>query len=419
MKRIIFLLAAFSFFSFSSIAVTDREMEQARTIATHTYLRFANDGSGYLDEVKAVTMADLEKALKPKEKENIKAFKAILVPGDYSSWTKEQLVDFWTNAFASKGLLGKGRIGKSRARKLIGNMKVTEPTAEAAKQPVSETEAPTPDATSALTEIPSVPNDSVTEPAASGAPDLSPLAKAEALALEAAEAEDEPVEKASNYTWVYIVILVILVGVVVGLVVYASNIMKKGDTRNDVFPRQPSTGRKAPEDSESLSKKEGEIMALKGELDGLQRQNAAYRREVETLKQQIAALSKNKPATTHGESLQERIQQPENGKVRSIYLGRVNSKGMFIRADRQVNPGHTFYRLDTTDGYVGSFHIADDIQVWESILMNPSESLSGGCIYPAETPTEGTERVVTDSRGTAVFDNGCWKVMRKAKVHFE
>ena len=33
-------------------AVTDKEMEEARTITAKAYLRYANDGSGYLDEVK-------------------------------------------------------------------------------------------------------------------------------------------------------------------------------------------------------------------------------------------------------------------------------------------------------------------------------------------------------------------------------
>ena len=40
-------------------AVTDREMEEARTIAAQAYLRYANDGSGYLDEFKATSMAEL------------------------------------------------------------------------------------------------------------------------------------------------------------------------------------------------------------------------------------------------------------------------------------------------------------------------------------------------------------------------
>ena len=81
MKRLIYILTLFFLLGtpFTASAVTDKEMEQARTIATKAYLRYANDGSGYLDKLNPKTMAELEKNLKPKEKENLKAFKAIPV----------------------------------------------------------------------------------------------------------------------------------------------------------------------------------------------------------------------------------------------------------------------------------------------------------------------------------------------------
>ncbi|MDE6702925.1 MAG: hypothetical protein K2K00_04525, partial [Muribaculaceae bacterium] len=60
-----------SLFAIPALAVTDKEMEEAKTIAAQAYLRYANDGSGYLDEFKATTMAQLESKLKAKEKENI------------------------------------------------------------------------------------------------------------------------------------------------------------------------------------------------------------------------------------------------------------------------------------------------------------------------------------------------------------
>ena len=78
-----------------ALGVTQKEMEQARTIAAKAYIRYVNDGSGYLDELNPTTMEELEASLKPKEKENIKAFKAIAVPSDYKSWDKEKLVEYW------------------------------------------------------------------------------------------------------------------------------------------------------------------------------------------------------------------------------------------------------------------------------------------------------------------------------------
>ncbi len=94
MKRFVQIITALIILwqALPALAVTDKEMEQARVIATQTYLRYANDGSGYLDALHPTTMAELEKNLKAKEKENIKAFKAIPVPAGYQSWVNKNLV---------------------------------------------------------------------------------------------------------------------------------------------------------------------------------------------------------------------------------------------------------------------------------------------------------------------------------------
>ena len=93
-----------------ALAVTDNEMEQARTIAAQAYLRYANNGSGYLDEVKATNLADLQKELKAKEKENIKAFLAIPVPKDYAQWDKAKLAEYWSvTALNNPGLIAQGK----------------------------------------------------------------------------------------------------------------------------------------------------------------------------------------------------------------------------------------------------------------------------------------------------------------------
>jgi len=94
--------------------VTDKEMEQARTIAAKAYLRFANDGSGYLDDVNATSMTELRKSLKKKEVENLAAFTAIKTPSDYASWDKDKLISYWVSVLDNKTLLDKGKAAKGR-----------------------------------------------------------------------------------------------------------------------------------------------------------------------------------------------------------------------------------------------------------------------------------------------------------------
>ena len=62
------LVALITLLSFPllSYGVSQKEMEQARTIAAKAYLRYANDGSGYLDDLNPTTMDEREASLKTK-----------------------------------------------------------------------------------------------------------------------------------------------------------------------------------------------------------------------------------------------------------------------------------------------------------------------------------------------------------------
>lgn len=94
-----FLIAVAMVIAIPSFAVTDREMEAARTMAAKHYLRYANNGSDYLDKLNPSTMSELTTFLKAKEKENIKSFNAVAVPKDYASWDKAKLVKYWSVTF--------------------------------------------------------------------------------------------------------------------------------------------------------------------------------------------------------------------------------------------------------------------------------------------------------------------------------
>lgn len=448
MKRfihIITLLAAVAVV-LPAFAVSDKEMEEARTIATKTYLRYANNGSGYLDDLHPKTMAELEKSLKEKEKANIKAFKAIPVPSGYASWDKDKLVEYWsTTAFATKGLSDQGKAGKTRARKLLGAMTVSAPSATPAEAKPAATETKPAPAESA----PESPNASapIEEPAAqvlakadstASADAALEMAKIEQEALAEAELDDEvEIRKADNHTWIYVIILVLLVGVVVALVVFASNVMKKNSAADDsapVYPSDDSELTKAYERTErengdlraQIASRDAKLKALTRRLEEAEQANRRLTEQIERLSAQVQQpiapapqqpkVSAPQPAPARPAAVASEERKPG---ARTIYLGRANAKGIFVRADRVLNPEQSVYRLDTTDGFAGSFRVAPDPRVWERTMANPMESLAGACVAPDFTATEGKERIVNDSSGTAIFEGGCWKVIRKAKIHFE
>lgn len=392
-------------------AVTQKEMEQARTIAAKAYLRYANDGSGYLDDINPTTMEELEAALKPKEKENIKAFKSIPVPSDYKDWGKEKLVEYWAvTAFQNKGLLEKGLGGRIRARSQINKMTVA---------PASDQQA------SSKTPAAVAEQDSATATPAAVAADS--LAAVPAVALDEMAAEqDYNVDKATNYTWVYIMVLCILVAIVIALMVYASNVLKKNGGRS-VHDNDPDGDHEKLEETReryesTISDKDVEIAMLNKKLEAARRQNSELKEKVESLTAQLAALSagrqeKSASMKTENAAVSHPVQPKPT--VRSIFLGRANSKGIFVRADRSLNVGNSVFSLDTSDGYSGSFRVADSPAAWSLALSNPREYLETACTGYDLEDTDGASRIITETSGTAVFEGGCWRVIRKARIRYE
>lgn len=445
LKGIVTILCALSAV-LPALAVSDQDMEQARVITAKAYLRWANNGSGYLDELNVSSMAQLEAKLKKVEIDNLKAFKSVSVPTDYASWDKAKLVEFWSvKFFDSPALSADGKRAKSTVKKRIEAMTVSAPSAAQAPAPVQATEAksetpeakPAPDNNAAM--------DSLAESFLNDQENI--LADQEAIAADK-EAMAEEFQPEDSHTWIYVVILVILVGVVIWLVVFAANTMKRSGGiigGNSVQGSDGNSGEKsaspvaetamasAVADAEdkirarfaaSLAKKNEELANANRRIQILEDDNAALRKEKEMLESKLSEVSsalqiKPQPRQKADIAPGRNSSAPAAGNIlKVIYLGRVNSRGMFIRADRKISIGNTVYRLDTNDGLVGTFRIAEDPTVEEMILMDPQDMLSGGCNVDL-SDAENASRFVTDSSGTAIFENGCWKVLRKCSVHFE
>lgn len=474
--RLITSLAAIlltAIFILPAHAVTDKEMEEARTITAKAYLRYANDGSGYLDEISVKSMAELNAKLKAKEKENIKAFNSVKVPSDYASWDKEKLVEFWSvTFFTSPALAEKGKAAKPRVRKQISAMNISAPAKEepakqepAKQEPAKEessaeptTEAVTPDVSEAIV-------DSMPTAADAVKTEEEILSDQNAIEKDAAEMESARPEEQSH-TWVYVLVLAILVAVVIWLVVYAANLMKRqgaaqGDDDGGDSASLKEQARKA------IAKKNEEIEAIRGRLQAEENKTAELGLELEKMKLEKSRLEKRlvelreennllagRVATSESvipRTIAERHQAPaysesarneqipekhveketprverrktapaaEKEILKVIYLGRANARGIFVRADRRINPGNTIFRLDTNDGLVGTFHVVDEPEVVETALTNPSEYLSYGCTGEDLEDTAGVTGIATESSGTAIFENGYWRVLRKTRIRYE
>ncbi len=404
-------------------AVTDREMEQAKAIAAQAYLRYANDGSGYLDDFKASSMSELEGKLKTKEKENIKAFKSVKIPSDYASWDKTKLIEFWSvTFFTSPNLAEKGKIAKSRVKSRISAMTISEAPAQDTKE---EKPAPEPKpATPAETED-VVPADDAM-PSAEQAIEKQEEILADQNAI-AEDAQAREVKRDNGNTIWYVIALVLLIACVAALVVFAVKVMKKQSNalESDGYGENHSSGT-SPEILAALKSAEKDNNRLIESIEKLRAENVSLKRENEKLRLELEKIRSCQPAPTRerrGARPEESAKAPAATNSQKmpnvIYLGRANAKGLFVRADRKLVVGSSVFILDTRDGLVGTFHVIDIPEVVDMALDHPLEYLAGGCMTKDIEDTEGASSIITENSGTAIFEDGCWKVLRKSKIRYE
>lgn len=101
-----------------------------------------------------------------------------------------------------------------------------------------------------------------------------------------------------------------------------------------------------------------------------------------------------------------------------IYLARANRDGVFTRADASYNMGNSIFKLVTTDGVSGTYQVIDDPAVFELALMTPTDYLENACTGRNLQLSQGASIIVNEAAGTAIFDQGRWRVTRKAQIRY-
>ena len=474
----IFMIAVAMVTAIPSFAVTDKEMEQARAIAAKHYLRYANNGSDYLDKLNPSSVSELSKSLKAKEQENIKSFNAVAIPKDYASWDKKKLVEYWSSTFfRSPGLKEDGKKCLSILTKNLNKLNVAAPSAASAAtaQPTeakpAETVAPVSDAQATKPAEPqnaSKPEQSAptaSEPVTQEIADTeSEVAQAVAQAEADAGLADEQPKKSSNTGW-YIGILVVLVGVVIWLVMYASKSMKEtGASLADhkAGEKEIREAKKAAKEEQnkmreqyanSLTSKNDEIKQLKANnealeraVDAAKRESDALRRELDAAKKELASLrqghsshaktnemeSQRQPRVAQAaESRQTQTQpaapatqKPQVSPARPgglppvVFLGYVNQRGLFVKASRTLNMESSVYRMDIPDGHHGLFRVVNDPDILDRLLDNTAQWLEGGCVIENPEDADIAVEIVTLQPGEAVFNDNTCRVTKKARIKF-
>lgn len=418
MKLKAFTLFLLLFTVLCAQAATPEEMERARVAAFKVCLRHLNNRSDYLEEKNPKNMAELESQLKDTEKTNIEVLKKIKIPeqSEYAGWDKKKFDDFWINTFVDATAV-EGKDWCRNSPKNGMNLAFKDLTSTVQSSAATDTQETTEPAEEPSAEV--VPDDKADE---------NEIEVGDLEVVDTEQIQTEPVsdkqqakqEKSSNNT-IEIVVLCILVVVVIALVGYALNIMKKNRMKQAASvrssqrkPRQYDVddykpARTVEADPEDESPFAAYSAPQQPDIDPRDR-------EIERLRSEIASLQtkiKGTPAARPAMGTPVRRNEP-----RIIYLAKANNEGVFTRADARYNMGNSIFKLVTTDGVSGSFSVLEDPTVFELALMMPTEYLVNACIGRNLQLSEGARTIVNIASGTAIFEDGRWRVSRKAQIRY-
>lgn len=118
------------------------------------------------------------------------------------------------------------------------------------------------------------------------------------------------------------------------------------------------------------------------------------------------------PVSHHAPSAQPA--QPQ--RPTQFYLGIPSPDGTWRDVKTTGDSGQSLYQLNSADGVNGTFSVINKPGAVQSILMAVGKYLNPVCrVTNTATQVSG---IITDEPGTAVCENGVWRMTKKAIVHY-
>ncbi len=157
-----------------------------------------------------------------------------------------------------------------------------------------------------------------------------------------------------------------------------------------------------------------------------QQRSEALESALRVMEQRLAQAEQGGTASQHSAPAVPRatVPRPASQPSRStapkvVYLTRPDESGRFMGASTRFERGNSIFQLSTVDGSTGNFIVIDDDEVNRLALMMPTENLTRACTGNNIQVSGGMHRIVTDTAGRAVLDNGRWRIVTPAKIHYE
>lgn len=100
------------------------------------------------------------------------------------------------------------------------------------------------------------------------------------------------------------------------------------------------------------------------------------------------------------------------------YLAAPSADGTFACFSSRLQIGKTIYLLKTDDGVNGTFILYDSPDAIATAMLSVSQFIKPACKVNGSA-AQYPHHIITEEEGLAVFEEGVWKVVRKAIVRFE
>lgn len=127
----------------------------------------------------------------------------------------------------------------------------------------------------------------------------------------------------------------------------------------------------------------------------------------------IVANEPQRPTPSYGPAT---VQPSQPKRSTEFYLSMPSTDGSWNDVSTVNKPGQCLYVLNSPDGINGTFRVINEPVAVQSILMAVGKYLSPVCrVTNTATQVSG---IVTDEPGVAVFENGIWRMTKKAVVHY-
>ena len=215
------------------------------------------------------------------------------------------------------------------------------------------------------------------------------------------QVENTQEEKTPNSWWKYLLAMIGISALCSGCVFYILN--KKIDNFKSMLKADnQSTQRMLNQRLDNLAVKTDRIETSVGSV----RQDIRNR-------DRIVANEPQRPTPSYGPAT---VQPSQPKRSTEFFLSMPSTDGSWNDVSTVNKPGQCLYVLNSPDGINGTFRVINEPVAVQSILMAVGKYLSPVCrVTNTATQVSG---IVTDEPGVAVFENGIWRMTKKAVVHY-